>query len=663
MQNEIIINATAGETRVAILERGSFVDLHIERATSRSVVGSVIKGRVNRVLPGMQAAFVDIGLEKAAFLYVGDYFDDNREPQRGRGRGRGGNSRHTSIEDVLKEGQAIVVQVAKEPIGTKGARITSNLSIAGRHLVLTPWSGRVGVSRRIGGERERRRLRDIVEKLRPKNLGFIIRTAGEAARKADLEADVRYLSSVWDAIDEKKLEEAPPTTLYSEPSLPIRVIRDFANVETKRIVVDSPAVFEEMTNFVTNFVADPKPAIELHESSEPIFRHYGIEGRIDANLERKVWLKSGGYLIIDQTEALTSIDVNTGRFVGKRNLEDTVLKTNLEAVREVAYQLRFRNIGGLIIVDLIDMEPYENREKVYRSLVDALRGDKAKTNVLEISELGLIEMTRKRTRENLVQTLCEPCPYCDGRSFILSCESVAYKTLREIRSRLPRFNGRSIAVTVNPHVAGALLSAEQATLDLLSQELGNEIEIRAKRSMHQGQIEIMALDDGQPLKLEIPWLSEERRKPEEKPAKPRGRGGRGRGKPAAEIPAEASPAAETGPSEGAEIAENASESGDPPVESAASEEVPAVTEPQGEETSTQELAPLEEIEAPEAAAEENEPAESGEPQENALHSAVPNEPEPEVFEFGDSQEESVGEDTDDEDHLPMEPFSEEHTKS
>lgn len=644
MQNEIIINATAGETRVAILERGTFVDLHIERTSSRSVVGSVIKGRVNRVLPGMQAAFVDIGLEKAAFLYVGDYFDDNREPQRG--RGRGGNSRHTNIADVLKEGQAIVVQVAKEPIGTKGARITSNLSIAGRHLVLTPWSGRVGVSRRIDGERERRRLRDIVEKLRPKNLGFIIRTAGEAARDADLEADVRYLTSVWTEIEDQKLEKPPPTTLYSEPSLPIRVIRDFANSETKRIIVDSPSVFKEMTDFVNNFIADPKPTIELHEGPEPIFRHYGIEGRIDANLERKVWLKSGGYLIIDQTEALTSIDVNTGRFVGKRNLEDTVLKTNLEAVREVAYQLRFRNIGGLIIVDLIDMEPYANRDKVYRALVDALRGDKAKTNVLEISELGLIEMTRKRTRENLVQTLCEPCPYCDGRSFILSCESVAYKTLREIRYRLPRFSGRQIAVTVNPHVAGTLLSTEQANLDVLREELGNDIEIRAKRGMHQSQLEIMALDDGPPLKMDIPWLSEERPKPAEKPAPAKGK--RPPRKPKEET------------SEAENPVESAPEASETPAKTL---EIPAVAEPASEEPSIADFASLDENEASETSSEENEPVESGEALENALNSAVPNDPEPEVAEFGDSQEEPVDEDADDFDHLPMEPFSKEHLKS
>jgi len=509
MQNEILINATAGETRVAIIERGTFVDLYIERTGSRSVVGSVIKGRVNRVLPGMQAAFVDIGLEKAAFLYVGDYVDEGKRRANGGGRRRPG-AQPASIETVLEQGQEIVVQVAKEPIGTKGARITSNLSIAGRHLVLTPWSTRVGVSRRIEGDRERSRLREVVERSRPKELGFIIRTAGEAARDADLEADVRYLSAVWEEIERKKEELAAPATLYAEPSLPIRVIRDFANLETKRIVVDSPAVYEEMSDFVTRFVADPKPIIELHEQATSIFRHFGVEKQIDTNLERKVWLKSGGYLIIDQTEALTSIDVNTGRFVGKRNLEETVLKTNLEAVREVAYQLRFRNIGGLIIIDLIDMEPTQNRDKVYRALLDELRKDKAKTNVLPISELGLVEMTRKRTRENLVQTVCEPCPYCDGRSFVLSRDSVAYKVLRELRTNLARSSGRHVAISVNPRVAALLLNTEQKSLDALAREFGREIEIRAKPGMHQSQFEFITLDKGPAVELSLPWLPEQR---------------------------------------------------------------------------------------------------------------------------------------------------------
>jgi ribonuclease G len=511
MQNEIIINAEPGETRVAVLERSAFSELHIERRETRSVVGSVIKGRVTRVLPGMQASFVDIGLEKAAFLYAGDYFDSSvqTEPAPRRGRGRNGARREPPrIDTLLTEGQEIVVQVAKEPIGTKGARIISHISIPGRHLVLTPWSKRVGVSRRIDSDRERRRLREIVNRLRPADLGFIIRTAGDGVREADLEADIRYLAAVWNEIQLGRDEADAPAILYHEPDLPLRVIRDFANSDTRRVVIDSAEVHEQLTQFVERYVADPQPRIERFEGDQPIFDHFGLEQQIHGNLQRKVWLKSGGSLIIDQSEALTAIDVNTGRYVGKRDLEETVLKTNLEAVKEVVHQLRFRNIGGLIIIDLIDMESQENREKVYRALQEAIRGDKAKTNILKISELGLVEMTRKRTRENLVQTLCEPCAYCEGRGYVLSAESVAFKVLREVRKDLPRFCGRSIAVTVASAVAEQLLTTEKEAVADLSEELGREIEVRARPGLHQEQFEVVALDQGPAVSIPLRWLSE-----------------------------------------------------------------------------------------------------------------------------------------------------------
>jgi ribonuclease G len=521
MQNEIIINAETGETRVALLEKGQFAELHIERERDRSVVGNVMKGRVTRVLPGMQAAFVDIGLEKAAFLYVGDYFEstletgetegepgsgNRRRGNGGGGRGRGGRSAPPRIDTVLHEGKEIVVQIAKEPIGTKGARITSSISIPGRHLVLTPWSRRVGVSRRIGSDRERRRLREIVERLRPQNLGFIIRTAGDGVRDEDLEADIRYLATVWAAIQRRHAENAAPAILYSEHDLPLRIVRDLAGHETKRIVADDKEVYESIQSFVDRFVPDPKPRIEYYEDSEPVFERYDLESQIHANLERKVWLKSGGSLVIDKSEALTAIDVNTGRFVGKRDLEETVFKTNLEAVQEVVHQLRFRNLGGLIIIDLIDMESASNREKVYRALQDALRADKARTNLLKISELGLVEMTRKRTRENLVQTLCEPCGYCEGRGYVLSSESVAFRVLREIRKHLPKLRGRKIAVAVNPHVAEELLARSKAQLAKLSEDIGAQIEVRARPGLHQEQFELSALESGPPVELDLPWL-------------------------------------------------------------------------------------------------------------------------------------------------------------
>jgi len=516
MQNEILVNAVAGETRVAILEKGTFCELHLERAGERGMVGDVVKGRVTRVLPGMQAAFVDIGLEKAAFLYAGDYRvdmdqvdlgeegGDEPRPRRRRGNGR---SAPPKIESMLSEGQEVVVQVAKEPIGTKGARITSHVSIAGRHLVLTPWSPRVGVSRRIGSDKERRRLRDLVERLRPRELGFIIRTAGDGVRERDLEADIRYLAETWSEIQTRREEVRAPAVLYQEPALPMRVVRDVVGHDTRRIVIDDPELHAAMERFCARFMVDP-PRIERYADNEPIFDRFDIERQIDANLGRKVWLKSGGYLIIDQSEALTAIDVNTGRFVGKRDLEETVLRTNLEAVREVVHQLRFRNIGGLIIIDLIDMDDPSNREKVYRALQDALRQDKARTNILKISELGLVEMTRKRTRESLVQMLCEPCAHCDGKGYVLSEETVTYKLLREIRKDLPRFRGKRVTLAVSRRVAEHLLGGAKESLAAVERDLGREIEIRVKPDLHHEQFEV-AGDEGpvEPVEFVPGWLA------------------------------------------------------------------------------------------------------------------------------------------------------------
>ena len=512
MQNQIFINAVQGETRVALVERDSVAELFIERRSERSVVGDVVVGRVTRVLPGMRAAFVDIGLDKAAFLYVGDYLSASDGPEEGdapgRGRRRGRESPRTMqpIDALLSEGREIAVQVAKEPIGTKGARITSHIAIAGRHLVLTPVGQRLGVSRRIESDRERRRLRNLVDRLRPADLGFIIRTAGEGARAEDIAADIKYLSSVWEEIGRARTSARAPQLLYREPSLPLRVVRDLANADTQRIVVDTESAYREIRDFVERFVADPKPRVEHYQDRVALFERHGIESSIDAALGRKVWLKSGGYLMIDQSEALTAIDVNTGRYVGKRDLEETVLRTNLEAVREVVHQLRFRNIGGLIIIDLIDMDSGENREKVYRALRDAIRGDKTKTNILKISELGLVEMTRKRTRENLMQQLCEPCGYCDGRGYVLSRESVTFKVLRDIRRDLAHFCGRKIAVHVHPRVADLLAAGMRDVLAELEAELGRSIEIEADAGMHQEQCEVVALEQGPPVELELSWL-------------------------------------------------------------------------------------------------------------------------------------------------------------
>jgi ribonuclease G len=476
--------------------------------------------------------------------------------------------------------------------------------------VLTPWAGRVGVSRRIDSEKERRRLRETVTRLRARELGFIIRTAGEGTREADLEADVKYLTSVWDDIQILKDQRRAPAVLYKELSLPLRAIRDFSNGKTRRLVVDDPATHEQMSDFLSRFVADPKPRLEFYEEPLPVFDRFGIESSIDENMGRKVWLKSGGYLIIDQSEALTAIDVNTGRYVGKRDLEETVLKTNLEAVQEVVFQLRFRNIGGLIIIDLIDMESAENRDKVYRALQEALREDKSKTNILKISELGLVEMTRKRTRENLVQQLCEPCAHCEGRGYLLSAESVAYKVLREVQKDLPRFCGRHLALTVSTRVAQMLLGPARKATQALGTSLGREIEIRARPGLHQEQFEVVALDEGPPVAIELSWLSDRSKAESEHVPEP-----------ADLVPAKLS---------GAEAIEAEPQAGEPPTGEEGSGSQPEIAE-----TAAAAVAAAPEPEpaaAAEAAAPEPEPAAAAEaavpePEPAAAAEAEPPEPE------------------------------------
>ncbi|MEE3326922.1 MAG: Rne/Rng family ribonuclease [Myxococcota bacterium] len=644
MQNQIMINVHPGETRVALLENSTFSELHVERKDSASVVGNVVKGRVSRVLPGMQAAFVDIGLEKAAFLYVGDYFDntapDAKEESRGRGRNRRGNV--PGIETVLSEGQEIVVQIAKAPIGSKGARITSNISIPGRHLVLTPWSKRIGVSRRIGSDKERRRLREIIQRLKPDNLGFIIRTAGDGVREADLEADIRYLRSTWEKIQARNAETMVPNVLHAEPDLPLRIIRDAAGPETSRIVTDDLETHQALEHFVTEFVAEPRPTVEHYTGTIPLFDEMKLEEQIHANLERKVPLKSGGSLVIDQCEALTAIDVNTGGFVGKRDLEETVFKTNLEAVKEVVHQLRFRNIGGLIIIDLIDMESADHREKVYRALRDALRSDKSRTNILKISELGLVEMTRKRTRENLVQALCEPCSNCEGRGYLLSGQTVAHNILREIRNDLPKISGRSIAISVNPRVAEQLLRIEEKPLASLSEDLGKEIEVRARPGLHQEQFEVEALDDGPPVEIKLQWLRDpaEIAAEEESLAKAkdeskqngkskRSRGGRGRGRKQGASRANEEAAGNEAPeptrAEGVESEEAASEQ-TVPAEPASPQEMKEETETsEGLEAKSEETASPTEVSEPEVTS-SAEATPEPEPQAQAASEDAPGEP-------------------------------------
>ncbi len=503
MKNELFVNVGPRETRVAVRESDQVTELHIERPRERGVVGGIYKGKVTRVLPGMQAAFVDMGLERAGFLYVADYrdlddvdLDDEDGPPRRRGgfAQRGGGPQ---IQDLLQEGKEVTVQVSKEPLGTKGARITSRISIAGRHLVLMPWVGRVGVSRRIGGDKERRRLRQIVEKLRPEGLGFIVRTVSHGVTEADLRADIDYLASQWERVQKRMKDAEAPALIYEEPLLHLRVLRDMTTRETKQIVVDDPDAYGDMQEFSSRFMANPRPRIVHYTGGEPLFDSYRIEQQIEEGLARKVWLKSGGYLIIDQSEALTAIDVNTGRFVGgkSRNLEETILKTNLEAVREIVHQLRFRNIGGLIILDLIDMEIASNREKVYRALLDALREDKAKVNMLKISELGLIEMTRKRTRENLVQQLCEPCPNCEGKGYLSSPVTMAQRIFRELPKAVHHVRGDLVLLQTSPEVAELLCGEDADALEKVERQIGRLVAVRPNAGFHREMFEVGAAPD------------------------------------------------------------------------------------------------------------------------------------------------------------------------
>jgi ribonuclease G len=500
MPNEVVINATSHETRIALIENGTIAELYIERSRVRGIVGNIYKGKVIRVLPGMQAAFVDIGLEKAAFLYVADVFEAIEdyetfmEGNSSKGEGEAEEGEHVSsvhpIEELLQEGQEILVQISKEPIGTKGARITSHISLPGRHLVYMPTVEHVGVSRRIENEVERERLKEIVERTKPSPGGFIVRTVSEGKSEEDLLTDMQYLTTLWEEIVKKNEKAHAPCLIHSDLEVTQKVVRDILSEDVDRIVVDAKPEYDKIVHFISTFMPKIKYSIELYEEEEPIFDHFGLEVEISRALGRKVWLKSGGYIIIEQTEALTAVDVNTGRYVGKINLEDTILKTNLEAVKEIAYQLRLRNIGGIIIIDFIDMEKEVNREKVFTALEDALKADKSKTNILKMSELGLVEMTRKRVRESIGRLMCEPCPYCEGLGYVKSKTTICHEIFRELRREMLDLRGTKVMLTVHPQVADLLYDEERRGLEDLEKRFKKRITVRAKPGFHQEQFEI-----------------------------------------------------------------------------------------------------------------------------------------------------------------------------
>ena len=503
MPSEIIVNITGRETRVAILENKQLAELHIDRGQGRGYVGNICYGKVVRVLPGMQAAFVDIGLERAAFLYVGDIFpafldlandDTPVDPdltvaeESPRATPREG---HPPIQDLLREGQSILVQVAKDPIGTKGARITTHITLPGRFLVYMPTVDHIGISRRIDKDRERRRLRNFVNKHRKKGAGFIVRTVCDSQPLSELKQDMDYLVSTWEKVQEATKEAKAPTILHEEHDLVLRLVRDGFTDDVRRMVVDDQAVYDRVSDFMRDFMPRMRDRVQHYRGVDPSFDTYGIETEITRSLGRKVWLKSGGYLVIDQTEALTAIDVNSGKYVGTSNLEDTTLKINLDAIKEVVYQLRLRNIGGIIIIDFIDMELEANRDKVFRTLGEALRADRARTNIIKISELGLVEMTRKRVQEDLVRFLSEACPYCEGKGQVRSRITVCFDILREVQREAKRSSNReNIMVNVNPDVADLLYGEELASLETYEQRTGRRIVVRAVPHYHMERFEV-----------------------------------------------------------------------------------------------------------------------------------------------------------------------------
>lgn len=524
MSSILVINASDPETRVALVEDGHISEFYLERNKEKGIVGNIYKGKVVRVLPGMQAAFVDIGLDKAAFLYVSDVtFDPSfsehqydltegehpesesppdeesaeaaETPRETRPKPTNGAEGEVNIQDLLKEGQEILVQVVKDPIGTKGARISCHISIPGRHLVFMPTVDHIGISRRIENDRERRRLREIVEGIRPPGTGFIVRTVAEGVPAEKLQADAKFLLHIWDEIGRKKEKPSGPALLHPDLDIVLRATRDLFSADVEKLVIDDRDQYERIMRFVK--ATDPALAdhVEYYTGEEPIFDAYGIEHELQRAQQRKVWLKSGGYIIIDQAEALTAIDVNSGRYVGKKSLEETITKINIEAAKEIVYQLRLRNIGGIIIIDFIDMDKGQNRDKVFKALQEALGKDKAKTNVLKISELGLVEMTRKRVRESIGRMLTEPCPYCDGRGSVKSRDTVAYEIFREIRREANAFREPILVINCHPEVAKLLQGEERDNLRHLMNKFNKTIQVRAQQHYHIEQFDFVGRQD------------------------------------------------------------------------------------------------------------------------------------------------------------------------
>src|SRR5262245_27056156 len=518
MARQIVVNAAISETRVAVLEGGVLTELFVERRRHRSIVGNVYKGVVTNVLPGMQAAFVDVGLAKDAFLYAGDFIanlgeyerlmlaeDEEAELELEGEEGADGEAGDrptappererrviTPIEDVLRKGQEILVQVSKESLGTKGARITSFISLPGRYLVYMPQVNHLGVSRRIRDAAERDRLRQIIRDLRPAGGGgFIVRTVGEGRGEAEFRADIEFLVRLWQQVQARFAQAPPRAALHEEGDLVFRVVRDLFAADVEEILIDGEEAYRRALEYAEVLVPALAHRIHHHAERATVFEVRGIEKEIEKAIRRRVWLKSGGYLVIDQTEALVSIDVNTGKYVGKRDLEETILKINLEAVGEIVRQIRLRDLGGIIIIDFIDMDREEHRGQVFRALKRALGDDKSRTNVLEISELGLVEMTRKRVRQSLHSLLMQSCPTCKGTGVVKSAPALTAEIYRRIQVATRDISGHEVLIRVNPDLAAYFQEEESEGLEVLQQRIQRKVTVQGVQGLHKDEYEII----------------------------------------------------------------------------------------------------------------------------------------------------------------------------
>jgi ribonuclease G len=538
MTKEMIISTNGHETRVAILEDDLLAEIFVERERNRGVVGNVYKGRVSKVLPGMQSAFVDLGLERDGFLYVSDVVntmeeferlsgddDEDEAPaagavgsgaaevageaappaaeRRGRGRGRDRGDRdkaaEAKIEELVKEGQEIIVQVAKEPLGTKGARLTSHVTMPGRFLVFMPTVDHVGVSRKISTREERNRLRGIVREFREQHNfggGVIIRTAAEGRPREDIVSDLQYFHRVWTEMRQKSETSRAPAVVFREASLVAKLLRDLLTDDYTAIRIDDAREHQRIVELLDRIMPGMSSRVKLHDKPFPIFEEYGVQSELDKALKSKVWLKSGGSIVINQTEALVAIDVNTGRYVGKKTagrLEDTILKTNLEAVKEIVRQIRLRDLGGIIVLDFIDMEEKKNRQKVFQAVEHELRRDRSPSKALQVSDFGLVIVTRKRVKQSLERTLTEPCPYCSGTGTIKSSSTVCYEILTEVKKVGPDLDGLGVLLRVNPDIARALKDEERGVLRDLKQTLGKDVIVKPDVQLHHEQFDVMSI--------------------------------------------------------------------------------------------------------------------------------------------------------------------------